>query len=139
MWQTKNWKGNLEACGKFLVVPSDEELHKYFENGLRYDNVNITEEDFVDTRINIPLLDDPNIPQEVVEQVTRMKPEKSCGPDEIPPGVFRLLPLDWILCITALLISVFMSGSYPDLWSKAKFFTVSKRGDKKRPKQLSRH
>lgn len=62
-----------------------------------------------------------------------MKPDKACGPDGVPPGVFKLLPPDWILCIAMLFNCIFSSGSYPDLWSKAKFFTIFKRGDRKEP------
>lgn len=66
-------------------------------------------------------------------QVAGIKPDKPCGPDGIPPGVFNLLPPNWSLCITALFNSIFNSGSFPGMWSKAKFFTIFKRGDRKDP------
>ncbi len=132
VWQAINWKGNLQAYDKSLVVPSDTDFKEYFENEFNITNVNITEAD-LDTGVNIPLLDDPITPQELAVQVRRIKPGKACGPDGIPPGIFKLLPPDWILCIATLFNSIFFSGSYPDLWSKAKFFTIFKRGDRKDP------
>lgn len=53
--------------------------------------------------------------------------------DGLPPGIFILLLPDWILCIATLFNSVFMSGSYPDLLSKAKFLNIFKTGDRKDP------
>ena len=134
VWQAINWKGNLETYDKSLVTPSDEEFKEYFGNDTNPGNVNVAEMGLIDTAVNIPLLDDPITPQEVVAQIARVKPDKACGPDGVPPGVFKLLPPNWILCIATLFNLIFNSGSYPNLWSKAKFFTIFKRGNRKDPK-----
>ena len=62
-----------------------------------------------------------------------MKANKSCGPDGIPPGVYKLLTPSWILLITSLFNHIFTSASYPVSWSKAKLFMLFKRGNRKDP------
>ena len=133
VWEAINWKGNLQAYDKSVVVPSDEEFKEYFENMFNSDNANNVEMYRVDAAVTIPLLDDPITSQELAAQVARLKPDKACGPDGIPPGIFRLLPANWIICITTLFNLIFSSGSYPALWSKAKFFAIFKRGDRRDP------
>ena len=71
VWQTINWKRNLQTCDKSLVTPSDEEFKEYFENDINPDHVNVTEIWLIDTAVNIPLLDDPITPQELMAQVAR--------------------------------------------------------------------
>ena len=133
VWQAINWRGNLHTCTKSQVTPSDEQFKEYFENNFNVNDVNIVDEGLVNTAVSIPLLDNPITPQEVAVQASRIKSDKACGPDGIPPGVFKLLPADWILCIATLFNSIFNSGCYPDVWSKTKFFTIFKRGDRMNP------
>ena len=62
-----------------------------------------------------------------------MKANKSCGPDGIPPGVYKLLSPSWIILITSLFNIIFTSASYPVSWTRAKLFMLFKRGDRKDP------
>lgn len=133
VWQAINWKGDLQTDVRSLEVPSDDEFKAFFEGELRPANINNVEVGFEDAGVNIPLLDDPITPQELEKQVTHLKPDKACGPDGIPPGVFKILPPIWLICITTLFNCIFSTGSYPDSWTKAKFFTIFKRGDRKDP------
>ncbi len=41
----------------------------------------------------------------------------SSGPDGLPPGILKLLPTQWILMITNVFNSIFLSGVYPNNWS----------------------
>ena len=52
--------------------------------------------DELQSDVYIPVLDDPILPQEVQDQVKRLKCSKACGPDGVPPGIFKLLPPAWI-------------------------------------------
>lgn len=45
----------------------------------------------------------------------------------LPPGLFKQLPVAWLLSITALFNNIFASTSYPSSWVTAKLFTVFKR------------
>lgn len=62
-----------------------------------------------------------------------MKSDRACGPDGISPGVFKLLPGHWILTLVTLFNNVFLYAQYPLSWSRAKVFTVFKKGDRKNP------
>ena len=133
VWQAINWKGILQANDKSPVTPSDEEFKEYYESLMSPDNVGQLNVDPGNTAINIPLLDDPITLNEVTAQIARIKPDKACGPDGIPPGVFKLLPPHWLLCIATLFNCIFSSSCYPISWMKAKFFTIFKRGNRKDP------
>ena len=78
----------------------------------------------------MPVLDDPIRPEEVLDQVKRLKCNKACGPDGVPAGIFKLLPSAWIIYLCVLFNSIFISGSYPSSWITAKLFTVFKRGSR---------
>lgn len=82
------------------------------------------------TETTIPLPDDPISISEVNEQIKKMEPDKSCGPDGVSPGVMSLLPIHWCLTLITLFNVVFYYGSYPVSWSRAKLFTIFKKGDK---------
>ena len=59
-----------------------------------------------------------------------MNPNKACGLDGLTPGVFRLLPESWLLLLATLFNCVFNSRHYPTSWSRAKLFTIFKKGSK---------
>ena len=90
----------------------------------------LVEDEYI-TNISIPILDDPIQPREVLDQVKKMKADKSCGPDGISPGIFKVLPVQWIVLLATFLNNLFLSYSYPENWSIAKLVTVFKRGDRK--------
>ena len=84
--------------------------------------------------VSIPILDDPISYDEVSTEIKNMKPNKACGPDGVPPGVFRSLPAHWIVLIMGLFNLIFSSASYPVSWTNAKMFKIFKRGSRKEPK-----
>ena len=99
----------------------------------QYVNVSHMYEPDNTNHINVPILDNPITPEEICNQIDRMKANKSCGPDGIPPGVYKLLTPSWILLITSLFNLIFTSAAYPVSWSKAKLFMLFKRGNRKDP------
>ena len=82
------------------------------------------------TNVYVPILDDAISYDEVNRQIKRLKSNKAGGPDGLPPGLFKMLPVAWILCIATLFNNVFMSAMYPVSWINAKLFTVFKRGSR---------
>ena len=76
------------------------------------------------------MLDDTITTDEVALQIRKMNADKACGPDGITPGVFKLLPANWLVILTVLFNSVFLSASYPATWTTAKFFTIFKKGNR---------
>lgn len=78
-----------------------------------------------------PDLDDLNTPDEVCVQVDQIKADKTCGPDGIAPGVFKVLPIQWLMTITTLFNSLFAKAQYPTSWTMAKFFNIFKKGNRR--------
>ena len=83
-----------------------------------------------DAQLTVPLLDDPISAAEVSAQIAKINGNKACGPDGIAPGVFKLLPAQWIILVTSLFNKIFITAQYPTAWNRAKFFTIFKSGDR---------
>ncbi len=127
VWKAISWKGDFETSKSSSTdVPSDGEFKRHFEGMLN--SLSAAPPAHVSTDITIPVLDDSISLAEVENQVKRMKANKACGPDGLTLGVFSMLPAQWLLAITSLFNTVFMSGMYPVSWMRAIMFTVFKRG-----------
>ena len=48
--------------------------------------------DEISSDVNIPILDNHITSEEVQAQIRKIKPNKSCGPDGVSPGVLKMLP-----------------------------------------------
>ena len=76
----------------------------------------------------IPVLDQTIEVKEVKEVIEKqIKPNKSCGPDGITPGAFKLLPGQWIAFLCLLFNIIFVAG-YPLIWTSAKLRMLFKKG-----------
>ena len=82
---------------------SDEEFKHNYEQ--LYNPDGITQLDIDENSdVYIPIIDDPVQPDEVMYVVNhQLNPNKSCGPDGISAGIFKLLPIDVIMFITLLI------------------------------------
>ena len=109
-------------------IPADDAFKQHYEDLL----LDSTAEDIrnfdITSSPSIPVLDDPLSINEIEEAVQRMKPNKSCGPDGISPGVLRILPAAWILHITTLFNAIFLRGIKPLAWQAAKLISIFKSG-----------
>ena len=111
------------------MCPSDDEFKEYFETNFNLPgNIRLTDYDF-STDVSIPLLDDPINPLEVQQQMIQLKPNKASGPDGVSPGILKLLPIHWIMYLSAIFNNIFISGTYPLAWTRAKLVTIFKKGD----------
>lgn len=132
VWKAINWKGDLETS--MLVNedrPKDSDFKLHLERVLNPERV--PPPLLVSSDVTVPVLDDPILAAEVDSQIRKMKVDKACGPDGLPPGVFAMLPPAWLLTLTTLFNAVFTSGVYPASWMRAKLFTVFKRGNRSDP------
>ena len=76
----------------------------------------------------IPLLDEPIQIKEVSDVLDgQVKPDKGCGPDGNSPGLYKLLPGQWVAFLCFLFNMVFVAG-YPLAWSSAKLIMLFKKG-----------
>ena len=78
----------------------------------------------------VPVLDNPIEPQEVDFVIrNQVKSNKSAGLDGIGPGLFKCLPLRWVVVLTALFNVIFYMY-YPNRWSFAKLNKLFKKGNR---------
>ncbi len=112
------------------VKPSVEEFQTYYNELMNVPTNNLFNE-YRDMTVTIPVLDDPVSLPEVTAQVSKIRADKASGPDGIAPGVFKLHPVQWLIIITTLFNTVFTTARYPSLWTRAKLFTIFKKGDRK--------
>ena len=132
VWKAISWKGDLEAYESDSVDrPSDDDFKVHFERVLNPDPA--PPAPLVTAGVSIPVLDDPILPVEVDNQIKKMKVDKACGPDGVSPGLLTILPPVWLLALTTMFNTVFMSGVYPASWVRAKVVTIFKKGNRLDP------
>ena len=111
LWRSINWKGQYIENEMIDDRPSDSEFKKHFN-------------------VHVPVLDNPIEPTEVDYVIKhQLKSNKGCGPDGLSPGIFKLLPVQWIFHLTCLLNAVF-TVSYPGSWLFANLHIIFKKGSK---------
>ena len=90
IWRAINWKGEFQQSSSENICPDDNEFKEMFEDKVNPPaEQNLVDEEYM-TNVSIPLLDEPITPREVEDQVKKMKADKSCGPDGVSPGIFKL-------------------------------------------------
>ena len=127
LWRAIDWKGEFDPTPE-KEKPSDAEFQQHLEQLLNPSSLD-DEWPTVHDQITVPLLDDP-IDVKGCEHVIlkQLKPQKQAGPDGNSPGVFHLLPAQWLLYMSVLLSLVFAS-TYPTAWTKAKLSMLFKKGN----------
>ena len=127
LWAAINWNGNFDR-DPLDGAPSDDEFQVHLEQLLNPSNINPAELHEIQSDIHIPVLDEPIRLSEVEHAIkNQVKPRKSCGPDGVSPGVFKLLPATWIVFLS-LLLNIVFNTCYPASWSLAKLNMLFKKG-----------
>ena len=126
LWQAINWRGEITETYTSDNSPSDVVFKDHFEEIFNPPNTVYPDTNELRTHVSIPVLDDPIYLDEVMTQIRKLKPNKASGPDGVPPGLLKILPVNWVMFITTLFNTVFISGFYPIVWSTAKLFTIHK-------------
>ena len=133
VWRAIDWKGRFQGGNKTDECPTDHEFKEYLEKVLNPEE-NETVGDDIQSIVNVPILDDQITVEEIQSQINNNKPDKAYGPDGVSPGVLKMLPAQWLLMLAVLFNALFLSASYPSLWTLAKFFTIFKKGNPQEPK-----
>ena len=133
VWKAIDWKGRIGGATRVDDHPTDQEFKEFFERVLNPIDIRPVGNE-ISSDVNIPILDNQITSEEVQTQIRKIKPNKSCGPDGVSPGVLKMLPPQWILTLATLFSTIFTSSSYPGVWSLAKLFTIFKKGDRRNPK-----
>ena len=132
VWKAVDWRGEFVSKNEVIDKPSDQEFKEFFESNLNlHSDITLTD---ITSDVTIPVLDDPINIFEVEHETKNMNSNKACGLDGVSPGIFGVLPGPWLLFLTAIFNNVFSSGYYPISWTRAKMFTIFKKGNKMLPK-----
>ena len=125
LWKAIDWKGEFNVT-KENTCPSEMEFQDHLERLL---NPPLCEKiDISGATTTIPILDNDISISEVKNVINKqIKPNKTCGPDGISPGVFKFLPATWIMVLCTLFNMVF-ALSYPLSWVPAKLIMIFKKG-----------
>jgi hypothetical protein len=130
LWRAINWKGEYDNPEGETTKPSEEAFCKHFQRLLNPSNEKRYYE--IQQPKYIPLLDDPIMPNEVLEAIEEMKMGKAAGLDGVTPDLLKFLHDEWIVELTDLFNRVFVT-EYPTQWNNAKMFTLYKKGDRLDP------
>lgn len=133
VWRAIDWKGQDSEGNGNKICPDDKQFQLFFENMFNPPEVPPINCDMISTHVEIPLLDSEITREEVQMCINKLRADKASGPDGICPGIFKVLPIQWLLCITSLFNVVFASNFYPSSWRLARLFTIFKRGDRLLP------
>jgi hypothetical protein len=126
IWKAISWRGDINHNTN--DTPCDEDFKEHYENLLLVSETMDIRTFDTSSCPSIPVLDDPISPREVDEAINNIKPNKSCGPDGVSPGIFRLLPAAWILYITTIFNIVFIRGLKPVAWQAIRLVSIFKSG-----------
>jgi hypothetical protein len=128
LWHAINWKGEFLPLQTHDDRPSDESFKKHLEQLLNPVEAETLLNGEIVSQVDVPLLDQRISPMEIDSVIKmQLKPDKGCGPDGIPPVTFKLLPVQWILCVATLCTTVFYNH-YPQCWNLAKLQMLFKKG-----------
>ena len=128
LWRAIDWRGEFDPSPE-KEKPTDEEFQGHLEQLLNPENLD-DEWPAVVNQVSVPILDNPFTERECDNVIQKqLKPGRQAGPDGNSPGVFHMLPAQWITFLTMLLSLVFTSCSYPGAWSKAKLSMLFKKGN----------
>ena len=129
LWRAINWKGEVTNAGDD-AHPTDKAFQEHLELVLNPPDAAPLDPSEFGTPVQIPLLDDPIDPSEIDDVLrNQLKPDKSPGLDGLGPGLFKLLPAQWIIALSFILNVVFFS-TYPVVWAYNKLRMVFKKGDR---------
>ena len=92
IWKAINWSGSLSSFKDTKQRPSDEEFKDYFESLL---NPSDAEPLILPPRNcpYLPVTDDPFTPEEILNAIKQIKPDKSGSPSGVPQGFLKSLPV----------------------------------------------
>ena len=125
IWKAINWKGNITE--KETVQPEDEQFKLHFEDLLNTDERNQEDTDLTNCPF-IPILDNPFNLLELNSAVKDLNPGKSYT--GICPGLFKWMPITWLIFFLTLFNVAFQGFRYPVQWMYSKLITLFKSGNR---------
>ena len=77
------------ATSNVVSSPTDDKFKDYFQSIYNSLGACVPNIDTLQSDVYMPVLDDPIMPQEVQDQVNKLKSNKAYDPDGMPPSVFK--------------------------------------------------
>ena len=131
-WGSINWNGTI-AQNVNCEMPSDELFKGHFEQLLNVPEENMPPEIAIHDAPYLPLTDDQIQPIEVENAMKTLKSSKSGGLSGIPPGLLRILPVQWIIFMAHLFTHLLVNAAYPENWKITKLIILFKKGPRMDP------
>ena len=127
LWKAIDWKGQFNPVPHDLgSEPSETEFQNHLEELLNPGDDGMPA--LSETHITIPVLDSAIESKEVDDVICKqLKENRGCGPDGSSPGVFKLLPAQWVVFLCYMFNIIFVAG-YPLVWTSAKLIMLFKKG-----------
>ena len=120
------------------IVANDDQnavlLNNHFANQSRLDSDDARNPMASDENKPIPAMELFEVsPREVLELLNSLDPNKSCGSDEVPPKILKLVAL--LICepLAKLFNASLSSGVYPAIWKLANIHPIYKKGSPSDP------
>jgi hypothetical protein len=121
IWRAIGWNGCLNDQSN-EQMPSDVEFKTHFESLLMK---NQTMQCNTENCPYVPLLDDEFSPVETERAIKCLKEKSFSG---VCAGLFKCLPLHWIIYLTQLFSVIFANALYPDIWTHNPLVVLFKSG-----------
>ena len=133
VWAAIDWRGECIENENAEVKPSNEDSRVHYDEIYYPVGSTTLVPNQCQSDVFIPVLDEPIQVDEVMRQIYNMKPNKSCSPDSVSPGVVKYLPALWILTLTALFDVVLVSKHLPFILADCSSdYFFYKKGDRKK-------
>ena len=126
IWNAIDWNGRLYKLP--TNCPSNEAFQKHFEDLLCEENAHETEICDLSECPDIAVLDSRVTYNETREVICQMKADKAPDLNGIPPGIMKLLPVEFIMVIISVFNLILFSFKTPTCWTLSKFMVLFKKG-----------
>ena len=129
IWKSIDWKGNVMNNDNDNQ-PDDVHFRLHFERLFNPDPTYANNIQSVDISLSpyIPILDDPFTYQEIDMTVKSMNKGKSYV--GVCPGIFSLLPMNWMTFFLVIFNFLFCNFVYPFVWCHDRLVTLFKSGNR---------
>ena len=127
IWKSINWNGNVRNSST-NVEPTTQDFQRHFESLLNPQQIPLPEINEFENSPYIPVLDDPFNIGELVSALSSVKPNKATDLSGNSPGVYRHLPIGWLIFMLNIFNVIFSYFKVPNVWNLSKLVVLFKKG-----------
>lgn len=127
IWKSINWNGHMQI-NSADEEPKLEDFKCHFNSLLNPQQPPLPEINEFESCPYIPVLDSPFNMDELVAALVLVKPNKATDLSGNSPGVYRHLPIGWLMFMLNIFNVIFNYFKAPGIWSLSKLFVLFKKG-----------